>query len=91
MCRDENTSNQAACEGYILGVQDTIYSGYLSQHFNLCFPNGVSPAQLRLQLIQFMEKNPDTLNFAAEGVVARSLEIKFACQETDLESPQKSQ
>ena len=39
MCKDTNTINQAACEGYILGVQDTIYSGYLSQHFNLCFPN----------------------------------------------------
>jgi len=79
LCRDSSISNQAACEGYILGVQDTIYSGYLSEHFNLCFPNGVGPAQLRLQLIQFMERNPNTMNFAAEGVVAKSLEVAFAC------------
>jgi hypothetical protein len=86
MCRDSGVSNQAACEGYILGVQDTIYSGYLSEHFNLCFPNGVGPAQLRLQLIQFMEKNPNTMNFAAEGVVAKSLEVAFACPKQNEEN-----
>ena len=86
MCRDSGVSNQAACEGYILGVHDTIYSGYLSEHFNLCFPNGVGPAQLRLQLIQFMEKNPNTMNFAAEGVVAKSLEVAFACPKQNEEN-----
>jgi hypothetical protein len=89
MCRDTGGINQAACEGYILGVQDTIYSGYLSEHFNLCFPNGVGPAQLRLQLIQFMEKNPNTMNFAAEGVVAKSLEVAFSCGAVDTDKQEE--
>ena len=89
MCKDANTINQAACEGYILGVQDTIYSGYLSQHFNLCFPNGVTPAQLRLQTIKFMEANPNTMNFAAEGIIAKMLEVSFACKKEEPKSKDK--
>jgi len=89
MCKDTNTINQAACEGYILGVQDTIYSGYLSQHFNLCFPNGVTPAQLRLQTIKFMEANPNTMNFAAEGIIAKMLEVSFACKKEEPKSTDK--
>jgi len=89
MCKDANTINQAACEGYILGVQDTIYSGYLSQHFNLCFPNGVTPAQLRLQTIKFMEANPNTMNGAAESIIAKVLEVSFACKKEGLKSKDK--
>ncbi|XDZ68829.1 Rap1a/Tai family immunity protein [Alphaproteobacteria bacterium LSUCC0226] len=89
MCKDTNTINQAACEGYILGVQDTIYSGYLSQHFNLCFPNGVTPAQLRLQTIKFMEANPNTMNVAAESIIAKVLEVSFACKKEGLKSKDK--
>jgi len=88
MCRDTNIVNQAACEGYILGIQDTIYSGYLAQYFDLCFPNGVTPAQLRLQTIKFMESNPNTMNFTAEGIVAKTLEGLYACKK-EKNVPQK--
>ena len=79
LCRSDDRLNQSACEGYILAINDAIYSGYLSTHFSLCFPNGVGTSQLRLQLIKFMEKNPENLNYAAEGLVAKSLELSYAC------------
>jgi len=84
MCEDANPANQLACEGYILGVQDTIYSGYLSQHFDLCFPSGVTPSQLRLQASRFMERNPEMLNYAAESIIAKMLEVSFACNDENL-------
>ena len=86
MCEDANPANQLACEGYILGVQDTIYSGYLSQHFDLCFPSGVTPSQLRLQASRFMEANPRLLNNAAESIIAKMLEVSFACKDGNLPS-----
>ena len=79
LCRADTPINEALCEGYILGVQDSIYSGHLSEHFNVCLPEGVEPDQLRLQLINFIENNPNIMNFAAEGLVAKSLEISYAC------------
>ena len=80
LCRAENPIDEALCEGYILGVQDAIYSGHLSDHFSVCLPDGVEPDQIRLQLIRFIEKNPDIMNFAAEGLVAKTLETSYACK-----------
>ena len=80
LCRADTPINEALCEGYILGVQDSIYSGHLSDHFDVCLPEGVEPDQLRLQLIKFIENNPNIMNFAAEGLVAKSLETSYACK-----------
>ena len=80
LCRAENVTDEALCEGYILGVQDAIYSGHLYEHFSVCLPEGVEPDQIRLQLIRFIEKNPDIMNFAAEGLVAKTLETSYACK-----------
>ena len=80
ICEDTNTANQAACEGYILGIQDAINSGHLSKFFNLCIPNGVTPKDLRLQIINFIRINPQTINFGGKSVVAKSLELNFKCK-----------
>mgnify|MGYP004346747991 FL=1 len=80
LCRAGNPIDEALCKGYILGVQDSIYSGHLSQHFSVCLPEGVEPDQLRLQLINFIENNPNIMNFAAEGLVAKSLETSYSCK-----------
>ena len=80
ICEDTNTANQAACEGYILGIQDAINSGHLSKFFNLCIPNGVTPKDLRLKIINFIRTNPQTINFGGESVVAKSLELNFKCK-----------
>ena len=80
LCRAENTIDEALCEGYILGVQDAIYSGHLSDHFNVCLPEGVEPDQIRLQLIRLIGNNPDIMNFTAEGLVAKTLETSYACE-----------
>lgn len=80
LCRAENAIDEALCEGYILGVQDAIYSGHLSDHFNICLPEGVEPDQIRLMLLRFIEKNPNIMNFAAEGLVAKTLETSYSCK-----------
>jgi hypothetical protein len=80
LCRADTPVDEALCKGYILGVQDAIYSGHLSDHFSLCLPEGVEPDQIRLQLIRYIENNPNIMNFAAEGLVAKTLEITYACK-----------
>ena len=80
LCRAETAIDEALCEGYILGVQDAIYSGHLSEHFSICLPEGVEPDQIRLMLIRFIENNPDIMNFAAEGLVAKTLETSYSCK-----------
>ena len=79
-CKSDKLENQAACEGYILGVQDAIYSGHLSDKLNLCIPDGISPKYLRLKLIDLIEVFPEIANYGAEGVVAKSLHLNFRCK-----------
>ena len=80
ICKDSKEVNQAACEGYILGIQDAINSGHLEKHLSLCFPKGVSPKDLRLNLINFIEVMPQTGKFSGESVVAKSLELHYKCK-----------
>ena len=80
LCTSESFEEQAACEGYILGVQDSIFSGHLSDYVNICFPAGVGTRQLRLQFIQYANNNPAKLHFAAEGLVAESVASIFSCK-----------
>ena len=79
LCTSKSFEEQAACEGYILGVQDSIFSGHLSDYVNICFPAGVGTRQLRLQFIQHANNNPAKLHFAAEGLVAESVASIFPC------------
>lgn len=79
VCKSADKASQGICEGYIAGVYDTIFSGYLSTQVELCVPRGVTPIQLRLQLVKFLESNPDLMHFVAEGVVAKSLQVKYSC------------
>jgi|TARA_B110000503_G_scaffold69739_1_gene108674 hypothetical protein len=80
MCKDKELINQSACEGYILGVQDSISSGHLSNHFDLCFPDGVTPKKLRLNIINFLEVLPSMSKFSADNVVAKFLELNYKCK-----------
>lgn len=79
LCTSDDEKDLSSCDGYILGVLDSIYSGHLQDYFDLCFPPGINVVQMRLMIKKYMEKNPEQLNFAAEGFVAKAMELAFAC------------
>ena len=80
LCGSQSLEKQAACEGYIIGVQDSIYSGHLKNHINICFPKGVGTRQLRLNFIDYAKRNAEALHYAAEGLVAESVAGIFSCK-----------
>ena len=80
LCSSEVKLDNAVCEGYIIGVNDSVFSGHLSNIFQVCYPAGVSIEQLRLVLVKYMETGPEKLHFVAEGVVAEGLATVFQCQ-----------
>lgn len=79
LCDSDDPNDVSSCNGYILGVLDSIYSGHLKEHFDLCFPPGINVTQMRLMIMKYMEQNPENLNMAAEGFVAKAMELAFAC------------
>lgn len=81
LCNSDIKSENAFCEGYIGGINDSLYSGHLGNIFKVCYPAGVTIQQLRLVLIQYFETIPDKLHYVADGVVAEALANTFQCQE----------
>lgn len=84
LCKSNNTVEQGVCEGYVMGVNDTMHSGFLDKIFQVCIPLGVSPTQLRSVVINYMQTVPHKLNFVADGVVAEALAVAFQCQELEV-------
>ena len=80
LCSSESKLDNAECEGYIIGVNDSVFSGHLSNIFQVCYPAGVTIEQIRLVLVKYMETVPEKLHFVAEGVVAEGLATVFQCQ-----------
>ena len=79
MCQSDVVTEQAACEGYIVGVQDSVYSGHLAQFIDICYPPGVSVSQLRVNYINHALIDQSKLSFAAEGLVAESIVTQYPC------------
>ena len=79
MCTSVSKIDNSACDGYIMAANDSIYSGHLSNVFNICIPSGVTPSQLRLVVVKHMKTIPGKLHFVADGVVAEALAITFRC------------
>ena len=80
LCSSEVKLDNAVCEGYIIGVNDAVFSGHLSNIFQVCYPAGVTIEQIRLVLVKYMETVPEKLHFVAEGIVAEGLATVFQCQ-----------
>jgi hypothetical protein len=79
-CSSESKVDIAVCEGYIMGVNDSVYSGHLSNLFKMCYPSGVTPSQLRLVVVKHMKIIPEKLHFVADGVVVEALATTFRCK-----------
>ena len=80
LCSSESKLDNAVCEGYIIGVNDSVFSGHLSNIFQVCYPAGITIEQLRLVLVKYMETVPERLHFVAEGIIAEGLATVFQCQ-----------
>ena len=81
LCMSESPVDNAVCDGYIMAINDSIYSGHLDKVFNICLPPGVAPSQLRLVVVKHMKAIPEKLHFIADGIVAEALAVTFRCKQ----------
>ena len=80
LCTSDSKIDNAVCDGYIMGINDSMYSGHLGNIFKVCPPPGVTPSQVRLIVVKHMQTIPEKLHFVADGVVAEALAMTFQCQ-----------
>ena len=67
------------CVGYIKGIADAMNGDSLSG-FRACMPSGLIVSQVVGIVRQYMNTHPESLHFAASGLVALSFATAFPCR-----------
>lgn len=72
----------AACQSYISGVVDyhnMLRSMKMAPDINFCIPENVTLNQLHLQVLRYLERNPQHDSFVAAPAVVMALYEKYPC------------
>ena len=78
-CKSENFYEQGICDGYIIAVNDVIYS-LKKENTNICIPENVSIKNIRLSIVNFIIDNAEFMSFEANKVVGKFFVSNFKCK-----------
>ena len=77
-CQSESLYEQGICDGYIIAVNDVIYS-LKKEKINICIPENISIKKIRLSLINFIINNAELMSFEANKMVGKFFVSNFEC------------
>jgi len=78
-CKSENLYEQGICDGYIIAINDVIYS-LKKEHTNICIPENVSIKNIRLSIINFIIDNAEFMSLEANKVIGKFFVSNFKCK-----------
>ena len=78
-CKSENFYEQGICDGYIIAVNDVIYS-LKKEKTNICIPENISIKNIRLSIVNFIIDNAELMSFEANKVVVKFFINNFRCK-----------
>ena len=78
-CNSENFYEQGICDGYIIAVNDVIYS-LNKEKTNICIPENLSIKNIRLSVVNFIIDNAELMSFEANKVVGKFFINNFKCK-----------
>ena len=78
-CKSKNFYEQGICDGYIIAVNDVIFS-LKKEKTNICIPDNISIKNIRLSIINFIIDNAEFMSFEANKVVGKFFVSNFKCK-----------
>ena len=78
-CKSENLYEQGICDGYIIAINDVIYS-LKKENTNICVPDNISIKNIRLSIVNFIIDNAEFMSFEANKVVGKFFVSNFKCK-----------
>ena len=78
-CKSKNLYELGICDGYIIAVNDVIYS-LKKENTNICIPDNISIKNIRLSIINFIIDNAQLMSFEANKVVGKFFITNFKCK-----------
>ena len=78
-CESKNIYEQGICDGYIIAVNDVIYTLDKSK-VNICIPQNIPIKRIRLSLISFVIDNAELMNVEANKTIGNFFLNSFKCK-----------
>ena len=78
-CKSNNLYEQGICDGYVIAVNDVIYS-IDKKKTNICVPQNVSIKKIRLSIVNFIIDNAGLMSVEANKVIGEFFINNFRCK-----------
>ena len=78
-CKSNNLYEQGICDGYIIAVNDVIFS-IDEKRTNICVPQNLSIKKIRLSVLSFIIDNAELMSIEANKVVGKFYINNFECK-----------
>jgi len=79
-CKSKNIYEQGICDGYIIAVNDVIYS-LDKEKINICIPQNIPVKKIRLSLISFIIDNAELMSVEANKMIGKFFLNTFSCKD----------
>ena len=78
-CKSDNLYEQGICDGYIIAVNDVIFS-INKKKTDICIPQNLSIKKIRLSVLSFIIDNAELMSVEANKVVGKFFVNNFECK-----------
>ena len=78
-CKSKNIYEQGICDGYIIAVNDVIYT-LDKKRVNICIPQNIPIKKIRLSLISFVIDNAELMSVEANKMIGKFFLNNFQCK-----------
>ena len=78
-CKSSNSYELGICDGYIIAMNDVIYS-VESDKTKICVPENISIKSIRLSIVDFIIDNAQFMSVEANKVIGKFFVKNFACK-----------
>ena len=78
-CKSDNLYEQGICDGYIIAVNDVIFS-INKKKTDICIPQNLSIKKIRLSVLSFIIDNAELMSVEANKVVGKFFIDNFKCK-----------
>ena len=78
-CKSDNLYEQGICDGYIIAINDVIFS-INKKKTDICIPQNLSIKEIRLSVLSFIIDNAELMSVEANKVVGKFFIDNFKCK-----------
>ena len=78
-CKSDNSYEQGICDGYIIAVNDVIFS-IDEKKTKICVPQNLSIKKIRLSVLSFIIDNAELMSVEANKVLGKFFINNFKCK-----------